>query len=348
MSGDLSKVRLPICISIIAFSFVYTVDFIWAAEDLNNSANSTQPASSVVPEVTSMLTLSQAREYMLSLINRERAEAHCQPVQLDDLACNAGQLHSDAMADVHFNSHWHPDGKKPPQRYSDLGGFDYVMENSHGTGESPPFVITIPEKQLFNKREIEQEENCYFDEKPPNDGHRKNILDPQHTHVGLGLTLIELKIKSELDGQADTYRHLVSSQEFINKRASKFTQSDSSLHKGKTYFLSGELDANAVFYDFQLAREDAPQAIPLDILKDRAQPLYHGGYDLPAEEVLAAFPPPYRSTEHGKVTLDGKKFVCEITPANNWRPGLYYITVWAQIDGAQQPVPISLHTILLE
>jgi uncharacterized protein YkwD len=344
--------RLPICLSIIAFSFMYPVNFIRAADNLNNNPSGAKASTSVVqettPEVPELLTLPQAREYMLSLINRQRAEAHCQPVQLDDTACTAGQLHSDTMAEVHFNSHWHPDGKKPPQRYSDLGGFDYVMENSHGTGESPPFVVSIAEKQLFDKREIEQEENCYFDEKPPNDGHRKNILDPQHTHVGLGLTLIELKVKSELDGQQDINRDLVSSQEFINKRASKFTQSDTSLYKGKTYALSGELDANATFYDFQLAREDAPKAIPLYILKDGTQPLYHGGYDLPAEEVLAAFPPPYIPTEHAKVTLDAKKFVCEITPANNWRAGIYYITVWAQIDGVQQPVPISLHTLLLE
>jgi Cysteine-rich secretory protein family len=282
------------------------------------------------------------------LINRDRAAAKCPPVELDQTACAAGQLHSDTMAAIHFNSHWHPDGTKPPQRYAECGGFDYDMENSHGTGDCPPFKITVAEKQLFTKKEIEQEESCYFDEKPPNDGHRRNILNPEHTHVGLGLTLIELKVTYDPDQPEDTNRQLVSAQEFINKRASKFVQSDTSLHKGRTYYLSGELNPGATFDSFQLAREPAAKPISLDVLKDRSQLQYHGGYNLPADQVLAAFPPPYLATPHAKATTDGRSFSCEITPQSDWRSGLYYITIWAKVDGAPGLQPISLHTIMLE
>ena len=323
-----------------------------ASDNLTSKTDPTMPDISFAQESAlpseAMLTLTQAREYMLSLINRDRATAHCAPVKLDPTACAAGQLHSDTMANVHFNSHWHPDGKKPPQRYCEIGGFDYVMENSHGTGECSPFVISVPEKQLFTKKEIEDEESCYFDEKPPNDGHRKNMLDPDHTHVGLGVTLIELKVKSDLDGQEDTDRQLVSSQEFINKRAGDFTQSDTSLRKGKTYILSGQLDPNATFYSFGLAWEEAAKPIPLVVLKDESKSEYHGSYTLPAKEVLAAFPLPYTQTDNAKASVEGKKFSCQITPVSDWRSGLYYITIWAQIDGAAEPQAISLHTITLE
>ena len=34
---------------------------------------------------------------------------------------------------------------------------------------------------------MEEIEASYFNETPPNDGHRRNILAPEHTHVGIAL-----------------------------------------------------------------------------------------------------------------------------------------------------------------
>lgn len=293
-----------------------------------------------------MLTLQEAREYMLYLINRDRQTANCPPVKLDEVAGKAAQFHSDTMAKFHFNSHWHPDGKKPMQRYTECGGFDYCNENSHGTLEYPNANTTIAEHQLFTKREIEDEESSYFDEKPPHDGHRKNILDPQRTHVGLGITLIELRIKSNVEGCDDIDRHVTSSQEFINKRASNFSQSDTSLHKGVTYSFSGELDPGITFHSCDLEREELPVAIPMDILKDWSRPEYHGSCTIPTERILAAFPPPFLKAPNARVNLDGRKFFCEITPADSWRSGLYYVIIFATVNGTI--APISQHTLVLE
>jgi len=35
--------------------------------------------------------------------------------------------------------------------------------------------------------QIEHTESMFFNEVPPNDGHRKNILKPWHTKVGIGI-----------------------------------------------------------------------------------------------------------------------------------------------------------------
>lgn len=340
-----------VCFWAFAIYLFWPITLSQAADNLIQGAADIRSATGVqesAPPAEEMLTLPQARLYMLSLINRDRVTVKSPPVELDQTACVAGQLHSDAMGTIHFNSHWHPDGTKPPQRYTECGGFDYDMENSHGTGECPPFTISVAEKQLFTRREIEKEEATYFDEKPPNDGHRRNILDPAHTHVGLGLTLVELKVKYEPDGGEDIDRQLVSAQEFINKRASQFIKSDKYLSKGKTYTLSGELDPDVTFHSFQVAWEPSPELIALAVLKDHTQAQYHGGYTLPTNQVMAAFPPPYMETPNAKVSIDGRKFSCAITPAKDWHAGLYYITIWATVHGASEPQPISMQTVLLQ
>ena len=38
-----------------------------------------------------------------------------------------------------------------------------------------------------SEAQIERAESLFFDEVPPNDGHRKNILKPAHTKVGIGV-----------------------------------------------------------------------------------------------------------------------------------------------------------------
>jgi uncharacterized protein YkwD len=292
-----------------------------------------------------LLTLPQARAYMLYLINRDRATEGGKPVELDEVACRAGQFHTDTMAKFQFNSHWHPDGKKPPQRYSELGGFDYVGESSHGCSLKPGYSASIPDAQLFTKSEIESEEHGYFDEKPPHDGHRRNILNAFHTHVGVGLTLIELRWQS---GHS-VFRRVASAQEFINKYSGNYSESARCLRKGETYSLSGQLAPGVRMYCAMITREDAPQTIPMQILQDREQPNIHGGYTLPKDIVASVFPMPRTFTQETKLYTQGPMFRCEITPGSHWQPGLYYITLFALIDSAgTKPQPISLHTLLLE
>src|SRR5689334_15351400 len=75
------------------------------------------------------LTLDEARQYMLELVNRDRAALGLKPVRLDPLAAAAGQKHADEMAVNRYMAHWDLAGKLPDQRYTELGGIHHVQEN---------------------------------------------------------------------------------------------------------------------------------------------------------------------------------------------------------------------------
>src|ERR1019366_10551465 len=66
-----------------------------------------------------LLTIAEARAYMVRLINRDRAGAGLSPVSLDDgVATRAGQAHAQDMAVHGYLGHWGTDGSVPEQRYT--------------------------------------------------------------------------------------------------------------------------------------------------------------------------------------------------------------------------------------
>src|ERR1700675_435129 len=84
------------------------------------SAQHTPPAPVVAPK--GPMDVEQARRYVLSLVNRDRAANGLPPVVLDDTASRAGQRHADDMARSGYTAHWGTDGSVPEERYSDAGG----------------------------------------------------------------------------------------------------------------------------------------------------------------------------------------------------------------------------------
>src|SRR2546423_12833131 len=75
------------------------------------------------------LSLGKARQYLLELINLDRASAKLKPVALDPVATAAGQAHAEDMARYHYLSHFNQQGKPPDERYTESGGTDHVSEN---------------------------------------------------------------------------------------------------------------------------------------------------------------------------------------------------------------------------
>ena len=135
-----------------------------------------------------------ANKYMLKLINKDRASLKLPPVEWDDTAAKAGKLHADEMASNGYLSHWTMDGRKPDQRYNEVGGKDAVMENAfvslEGTaaeGSGAPIKLPLLSSPVFRRYELDKIESSFFNEKPPYDGHRKNIIDPMHNYAGVGL-----------------------------------------------------------------------------------------------------------------------------------------------------------------
>jgi hypothetical protein len=287
------------------------------------------------------MNLEQARSYWLSLVNRDRAAHGVGPVQLDPIANKAAQWHSDAMAKDLFNSHWHPDGMKPQQRYTQSGGMDYDAENSHGSAPQAVLKSTVAAEQTFTAAEIEAEEQCYFDEKPPHDGHRLNILEKQRTHVGIGITLLSL----DSEGGGSHFRQLTSSQEFIN-RYGGYVVSANELKPNVPFQFGGVVWPPFNVYEISVMRENFQEPISMDVLSLQTTGPFHGSYSGPKEKVVTVFPLSYGQKPNAHLQVSGTKFLYELVPERGWKPGLYYVLLWVR-DGNNNSVPASMRVLPL-
>jgi hypothetical protein len=259
------------------------------------------------------LTLEQARQYMVELINRDRASKDLNPVKLDPVATAAGQKHAEEMAAENYLSHWNLDGKMSVQRYTEAGGTDSVHENvflqtrgRKAAGSGPLLLLQEP---TFTRAELEGIEAAYFNEIPPNDGHRRNILNPQRTHVGVGLAR----------GRGDGILSLANTQEFVNR----YVEVDAipqSLSTRAALTVSGRTPSGAKFVCVSVARSPLPARMSTDELQATR------GYSVPASFV-SYWPTPYDSPQPVEVSSDGR-FKVVVRPSDIGRPGLYFVAVW--------------------
>jgi uncharacterized protein YkwD len=131
----------------------------------------------------------RAREQLLKLVNAERESAGLSQLQLDDLACKVASEHAVDMAKGRFLSHWGSDGRKFYHRYSLAGGTDAGQENA----SAAEYVQSVTPTAVI--QDLRDMHVSMLEETPPDDGHRKTILDPFHTHVGFGIALEEHNLR---------------------------------------------------------------------------------------------------------------------------------------------------------
>jgi uncharacterized protein YkwD len=124
--------------------------------------------------------------YALSVINTNRTNFGLLNVTLSPIL--SGQEHADSMLDYNYFSHWDTQGCKPYMRFTALNGTGYVDENIAFESASCvalcPFTSTSAVEQAINKLEWEM---VYNDSKCCQNGHAKNILDPYHNRVSIGI-----------------------------------------------------------------------------------------------------------------------------------------------------------------
>jgi uncharacterized protein YkwD len=281
-----------------------------------------------------LLTLDQARHFMLGLINRDRASAGCEPVTLDEIGNKAGNLHTDEMAQYGYLSHWTKDGRKPDVRYTDVGGRDTVAENADSTDVEKPVKVELSKNQLFSKRDLEEIEGQFFNEKAPNDGHRVNILMKDHNRVGIGISLAG----GEPGG--DDLPRLALTEEFINHYG-EYGELPASLAAGESFTLEGTLEKGAHLQSVDVRWEKAPTPMTITEL------LATNSYSIPGTAQFNFFPPPFISA--APINLSDKNgcehFALTVQTNGEWRPGVYYICLWATLDGHKEPTLVSTRTI---
>lgn len=121
---------------------------------------------------------------MLAVVNASRAGYGADPVELDILASRVANKQCAEGAQGGFSGHWNLRGEKPYLRYALAGGRDHVAENASSlssTGDLDPAKIWNYMNDCHAR---------FMAEVPPMDGHKTNIIEKKHTHVGLGLALI--------------------------------------------------------------------------------------------------------------------------------------------------------------
>jgi hypothetical protein len=264
---------------------------------------------------------------MLQLINRDRATQGLGPVELDEgPPTAAGQAHAEDMATLGYLGHWGSDGSVPEQRATEAGGADMVLENALCFTDEKK--RTLDSNPLIDAKEIERSESMFFNEVPPNDGHRKNILRPFHTHVGIGVaqpvaTETEIPVPCISQEFVDHY----GTYESIPKKA----KASSKLR------VEGKVDGRAPFGGVGIARLDVPKPIPVSELNKRRT------YAVPQAQQMywpAGFQTPI------PVQRDGNRFWID-APLGG--PGFYQVSVWAKLPGGAGGFGmISLRTLRVE
>ena len=266
-----------------------------------------------------------AREQLLRMVNEERSQAGLNKLELDDLACNVAREHALDMAKGEFLSHWGSDGRKPYHRYSFAGGTDAVQENASSADNIQSLAPTGVLKDLHDMH------LSMLNEKPPNDGHRRTILFPVHTHVGFGIALQGFHLRL-----AELY---VAKYVRVDPIPQRVKPKQSVLFSGRVLNPENELAGVDVYY------EPLPTPPQIEWLRVARS------YGMPDER--ESFQPRLPA---GLLYTDGTKGEIEMLAGRNFRvrvplsriPGINTIMVWLSKGENGVPFPACQICVLVE
>ncbi|MDI7864930.1 CAP domain-containing protein [Rhizobiaceae bacterium n13] len=126
-------------------------------------------------------------QYLLELINAERAKAGAQPLAFDNDLSEAAQGHSKWMLAADVFSHTGSGGSSATQRMKDAG---YLLQGSWATGENIAWATTRAPAGY------QDEVKLLHTNLMNSSGHRANLLNPNFREVGLGVEVGDYKGRS--------------------------------------------------------------------------------------------------------------------------------------------------------
>lgn len=266
------------------------------------------------------LSLDEARDYVLALVNRDRRDHGLKEVDRDKVAERAGQEHADDMARFGYTAHWGTDGSVPEERYTLAGGEDFVQENAACFGDSQKRELVS--NPTFMAEHLEKIEAAFMAERPPADGHRRNILKETHTHLGIGLA------------QPGGIPEPCLAEEFVDERGD-YGSLPKSARPGSSLKIEGEVKEPIEFGGVGLSR--------IEPRRKRSAVELNGTSTYPIPEpYILYFPKGFKTPK--EVKLEGREFSIEV-PLNGGR-GRYGVSIWGKYPGSgNQLVMVSLRTI---
>jgi uncharacterized protein YkwD len=276
-----------------------------------------------------LLTVAEARRHMLALINRDRATQKLPPVELDEGPAQvAAQRHAQDMAKNGFLGHWGTDGSVPEQRYTEAGGADYVQENALCFTDQKK--RTLDGQPLIDVEKLERSQAMFFNEVPPNDGHRRNILKAHHKKVGIG---VAQPVGTDSEIAVPCF-----AQEFLDPYGT-YGSIPKTTKVGSTLHVEGAVSAPATFAGIGMARVDAPRAVPVAELNTRRS------YPTPRPYQMY-WPPGFKTPIPVKV--ENNHFAIDVPVSDGGKPGMYELSIWAKVPSTPDYVLVSIRTLRAE
>lgn len=263
--------------------------------------------TAVLPAAASTVVAGEVDESLydlaFDLINESRLAAGLSPVGWDPLAAEAARQHVEEMIQYGYFSHWNLEGLGPEHRYTRAGGMNAVMENLHARASAQP-----PDNWL----DVVREAHVDLMNSP---SHQTNILDPAHTHVGIGIAF---------DLASGQFRM---AQEFTHQYIQLDQWLPSRADRGARLALVGRVSDSPVGnLLLDLAWEPIPQPLAVAELNETQT------YTSSARSFI---------TESIEATFDR-----EVVLDNNGQPGIYHIRLFGDMNGRQ--VLLFDHSVWVE
>ncbi len=256
-------------------------------------------------------------------INADRADAGLPPVAWDEAASRVAERFCAEQVKERTRGHLLTDGMPPYARTALAGVFGNQAENVVSwISSGPKFRETPVELALAGHASM-------LAEVPPADGHRRTILDPHATHVGIGW--------AEERGQ---FRM---AQEFLIRRLAQLTLAHVA-EDPSTVLFRGRAQAPYRVDFVTFAREPSPRPLT------RAQANAHTSYTYPSAglayvpEGLKFMQVPGAITEDRLRLEQNGDFSFRFTPG---MAGLWTVTLYTS-TGRAKPVPGGLAVLWIE
>jgi len=256
-------------------------------------------------------------------INRDRVAAGLSPVAWDEAASQVADDFCARQVAEKTRGHFLTDGIPPYARMAFGGAFGMQSENSISwVTSASSFSEPVVRLALEGHEEM-------LREKPPNDGHRKTILDPDATHVGVGWACAEGRFQM--------------AQEFLVRGLARLSLSTS--RGGIGVFFEGKPLGTTNLSFVIVSREPTPRAL------SRAEASGRTSYAYP-EASLSYIPEGFRLMHVAGTTSDDRlkiradrSFSFEFVPV---RPGLYTFVFYVSPHIGSSPRPAGSASLWFE
>jgi hypothetical protein len=260
------------------------------------------------------------RQKVLDRINADRKQAKLPPLLYDDELSRLADAHCREMLATNFLSHWNQAGQKSYMRYSLGGILDHTAERA-GRIKDLKVPITL---DTLEARLLTIHDNYALEANGPEVA-RWTLLEPHHTHAGIGLAFSQTQVFM-IEVFASRYVTLTKPLPVRTMLSQKLRM------EGKVSLKGYEVKGLSIFY------EPFPIEKTLSELQNSGSG--GGGEGFPKEVLLqrATLPPGtfYDDGTRGVLATDGAKFDADIQFFKKL-PGVYTLVVWIKDMRYNQP-----------